>query len=66
MSQLRYQDRTGTLMQMLIEHTQLRCGTLEPIFTLGYEYYMTIILTLNWVTEIWSYLGLYENDTKHS
>jgi hypothetical protein len=36
----------------------LECGSLEPIFTLDYDKYMTTILTRNWVTEIWAYLGL--------
>jgi hypothetical protein len=45
-------------MKMFIEFTQLECGSLEPIFTLDYEKYMTTILTFNWVTEIWAYLGL--------
>jgi hypothetical protein len=37
MGHLRGQDGTGKLVQMLIELTQLECGSLEPIFTLEYE-----------------------------
>jgi hypothetical protein len=58
MGHLRCQDGTGKLMQILIEFTQLECGSLEPIFTLDCDEYMTTILTRNWVTEIWAYLGL--------
>jgi hypothetical protein len=36
----------------------LECGSLEPIFTLDYDKYMTTILTRNWATEIWACLGL--------
>jgi hypothetical protein len=58
MGHLRYQDGIGKLMQMLIEFTQVECGSLEPIFTLDYDKYMTTILTRNWATEIWAYLCL--------
>jgi hypothetical protein len=58
MGHLRCQDGTGKLMQMLIEITQLECGSLDPIFTLDYEEYMTMILKYNSVTDIWAYMGL--------
>jgi hypothetical protein len=58
MGNLRCQDSTGKLIQMRVEFTQLECLSLEPMFTLDYEEYMTTILTRNWVTEIWAYLGL--------
>jgi hypothetical protein len=58
MGHLRYQDGTGKLMQIIIEFTQVECGSLEPIFTLDYDKYMTTILTRNWATEIWAYLCL--------
>jgi hypothetical protein len=45
-------------MQMLIEFTQLECGSLKPIFNLDYEEQITTFFTRNWVTEIWAYLGL--------
>jgi hypothetical protein len=62
MDYIRYHNGTGKLMQMLIEFTQLECVILEPIFTLDYDEYMTTILTCNWVTEIWAYLGLYKGN----
>jgi hypothetical protein len=58
MGHIRLQDGTGKLVHMFIEITHLQCGSLEPIFTLDYEEYMTTILTCNWVAEIWGYLGL--------
>jgi hypothetical protein len=34
---LRYGDHTGQLMRMLIEYTQLECGTIENILKEDYE-----------------------------
>jgi hypothetical protein len=58
MGHLRCQDGMGNMMKMFIKFTQLECGIMAPVFELNYEEYMTTILTHNWVTEIWAYLGL--------
>jgi folate-dependent tRNA-U54 methylase TrmFO/GidA len=47
---LRTQDTTGDLYQMLLEYTQLECGTDTPILEAEFTTYEPTILTKNWIT----------------
>jgi hypothetical protein len=55
---LRTQDNTGDLYQMLLEYTQLECGTNTSILEADFTTYEPTILTKNWITECWRYLSL--------
>jgi hypothetical protein len=55
---LRTQDTTGDLYQMLLEYTQLECGTATPILEAEFHRYEQTILTKNWITECWRYISL--------
>jgi hypothetical protein len=55
---LRTQDTTGDLYQMLLEYTQLECGTATPILETNFDRYEHAILTKNWITGCWRYLSL--------
>jgi hypothetical protein len=55
---LRTQDTTYDLYQMLLEYTQLECGTAAPILEENFSRYEHAILTKNWITECWRYLSL--------
>jgi hypothetical protein len=55
---LRTQDTTGDLYQMLLEYTQLECGTDTPILEADFTMYEPTILTKNCITECWRYLSL--------
>jgi hypothetical protein len=55
---LRTQDTTGDLYQMLLEYTQLECGTDTPILEADFTTYEPAILTKNWITECWRYMSL--------
>jgi hypothetical protein len=48
---LRTQDTTGDLYQMLLEYTQLECGTDTPILEADFTTYEQEILTNNWIAE---------------
>jgi hypothetical protein len=50
---LRTQDTPGDLYQMLLEYTQLECGTDTPILEAEFTRYAQNILTKNWVMECW-------------
>jgi hypothetical protein len=43
---------------MLLEYTQLKCGTATPILEADFSRYEQTILTKNWITECWRYLSL--------
>jgi hypothetical protein len=43
---------------MLLEYTQLECGTDTPILEADFTTYGPTILTKNWITECWRYLSL--------
>jgi hypothetical protein len=43
---------------MLLEYTQLECGTATPILEAEFTRYEPTILTKNWITESWRYLSL--------
>jgi hypothetical protein len=43
---------------MLLEYTQLECGTDTPILEAEFTRYEPAILTKNWITECWRYLSL--------
>jgi hypothetical protein len=45
-------------MKMLIEYTQVECGFPKAIFKSSHDQYKPMILTNNWLTEIWAYLDL--------
>jgi hypothetical protein len=47
---LRTQDTTRDLYQMLLEYTQLECGTDMPILEAEFTTYELTILTKNWIT----------------
>jgi hypothetical protein len=53
---LRTQNTTGDLYQMLLEYTQLECGTDTPILEADFTTYEPAILTKNWITECWRYM----------
>jgi hypothetical protein len=55
---LRTHETTGDLYQMLLEYTQLECGTDTPILEADFTMYKPKILTKNWITECWRYLSL--------
>jgi hypothetical protein len=55
---LHTQDTTGDLYHMLLEYTQLECGTDTPILEANFTTYEPTILTKNWITECWRYLSL--------
>jgi hypothetical protein len=55
---LRTKDTTGDLYQMLLEYTQLECGTATPILETIFGRYEHAILTKNWIMECWRYLSL--------
>jgi hypothetical protein len=52
------QDTTGDLYQMLLEYTQLECGTDTPILEAYFTTYQPAILTKNWIVECWRYMSL--------
>jgi hypothetical protein len=43
-------DHTGQLMRMLIEYTQLECGTMENILEQVYDKFSKCIINQNWIT----------------
>jgi hypothetical protein len=43
-------------MIMLIEYTQLECGTMENILEQDYDKFSKCIINKNWITEIWQHL----------
>jgi hypothetical protein len=49
-------DHTGQLMSMLIEYTQLECGTMENILEQDYDRLSNCIINKNLITEIWQHL----------
>jgi hypothetical protein len=49
-------DRTGQLMRILIEYTQLECDTMENILEQDYNRFSNCIINKNWITEIWQHL----------
>jgi hypothetical protein len=55
---LRTQDTTGDLYQMLLEYTQLECGTDTTILEADFTMYEPAILAKNWITECWRYMSL--------
>jgi hypothetical protein len=55
---MRIQYTTGDLYQMLLEYTQLECGTATLILEANFNRYEHAILTKNWITECWRYLSL--------
>jgi hypothetical protein len=55
---MRTQDTTGDLYQMLLEYTQLECGTATPILEANFDRYEHAIMTNNSITECWRYLSL--------
>jgi hypothetical protein len=56
---LRTHDTTGDIYQMLLEYTQLECGTATPILEENFGRYEHTILTKNWITVCWIYLSMY-------
>jgi hypothetical protein len=49
-------DHTGQLTRMLIEYTQLKCGTMDNILEQDYDDFSKYIINKNWITEIWQHL----------
>jgi hypothetical protein len=58
---LRTQDTTGDLYQMLMEYTQLECGTATPIPEANFARYEHAILTKTWITKCWRYISLWNS-----
>jgi hypothetical protein len=48
-------DHTGQLIRMIIEYTQLECGTMENILEQDYNKFSKYIINKNWITEIWQH-----------
>jgi hypothetical protein len=63
---LRTQDTTGDLYEMLLEYTQLECGTATPILEANFASYENAILTKNWITECWGYISMCSSSIKIS
>jgi hypothetical protein len=55
---MRTQDTTEDMYQMLLEYTQLECGTATPILEANFVRYEHALVTKNWITECWGYLSL--------
>jgi folate-dependent tRNA-U54 methylase TrmFO/GidA len=55
---LRSDDTSGTLYQILMEFTQLECGMEQEILSCDFDKYEKNILTPNWITECWRSLKL--------
>jgi hypothetical protein len=55
---LRTQDTTDDPYQMLLEYTQLECGTATLILEANFDRYEHALLTKNWITECCRYLSL--------
>jgi hypothetical protein len=53
---LRCGDNTYQLMRMLIEYTQLECGTMENILEQDYNRFSNCIINKNWITNVWQHL----------
>jgi hypothetical protein len=49
-------DHTGQLVIMLIEYTQLECGSMDNILEQNYDKFSKCIINKNWTTEIWQHL----------
>jgi hypothetical protein len=47
---IRCGDHTGQLMRILIEYTQLGCGTTENILEQDYDKFSNCIMNKNWIT----------------
>jgi hypothetical protein len=56
LSHIRCGDHTGQLMRMLIEYTQLECGTMDNILEQDYNRFSNCVVNKNWITEIWQHL----------
>jgi hypothetical protein len=56
LSHLRCGDHTGQLLRIIIEYTQLECGTMEIILEQDYDKFSKCIISKNWITEIWQHL----------
>jgi hypothetical protein len=52
------QYTTGDLYQMILEYTQLECGTVTLILEANFDRYEHAILAKNWITECWRYPSL--------
>jgi hypothetical protein len=53
---LRGGDATGSIMQMLLEYTQLECGCRGNPLAQYYNNYSALIINTNWITEVWEHL----------
>jgi hypothetical protein len=49
-------DATGSLMQMLLEYTQLECGCRGNPLAQEYNNYSALLINTNWITEAWEHL----------
>jgi hypothetical protein len=56
LGRLRYGDATGRLVQMLLEYTQLECGSRGKSLAQDYNNYSALIINTNWITEVWERL----------
>jgi hypothetical protein len=53
---IRCDDATGRLMQMLLEYTQLECGCRGNPLTQEYNNYSALLINMNWIAEVWEHL----------
>jgi hypothetical protein len=53
---LRCDEATGQLMQMLLEYTQLECGCCGNPLAQEYNNYSAPLINTNWITKVWENL----------
>jgi hypothetical protein len=53
---LRCDDATGRLVQMLLEYTQLECECRGNPLVQDYNNYSALLINTNWITEVWEHL----------
>jgi hypothetical protein len=58
MDHLHYGNHTGQLTRILLEYTQLKCGTMDNILEQDYNKFSNSIINKNWITEIWKPLHI--------
>ena len=56
MKHIRNDDKTGRLIKISMEYTQLQMGISKPFYTQKYDKWKTIV-TNTWMTHLWEYLN---------
>jgi hypothetical protein len=55
MGHIRCGDATGSLIQMLLEYTQLECGCRGNPLAQDSNDYSALLINTNWITEVWEH-----------